>query len=477
MSVGLALRLVVRGSMRQRGKDAWELRVYRGVDPDTGHQRWATRTVHGSRRNAARELVRFAAETGYARLRAGSVADLLARWFAAASPHWAAPTGRQTRSVIDRHLIPHLGHLPVTKLTAADIDDLYAHLLRAGGREARPLAPGTVHRIHVVLHRALAQAVRWEWIWLNPAGGASPPRIEPPEIRPPTAEQVGTLLDSVRGTEPALFTYLRLAVSTGARRSQLLALRWGDLDLERGAIAFTRALVEGPNGPELRPTKTRRAYRVALDAETLAVLVDHRIRVPPHATTPIGERFVFSLGGNGVRPWRPNFVTKRFIDARRAGRPRPLPLARPAPLHGHADAGRRGADRDRFTAAQPCSRLDHAQCVRPRHPRRRPPGSRDARGHPRRRTADPVRFGHGTVTTGPTRCSRVGAPLTARDPASTAFDRAWSPSETPTAVRDASGNGEADRSGRDDDDGNRVGAGDASCRRRRAPQRSWRVPL
>ncbi len=317
MPPGIAFVAMVRGSMRRRGKGAWELRVYRGVDPATGRQVWATKTVRGSRRHASAELRRFAEETGHARLRAGSVGELLERWFETASPHWAAPTVRQTRSVIDCHLIPHLGHMPVTKLTTADIDDFYGHLLRAGGRDARPLAPGTVHRIHVVLHPALAQAVRCEWIWVNPASNASPPRVEPAEIRPPTAAQVARLLESVRDSDFALFVYLRLATSTGARRSQLLALRWADVDLDRGAISFTRALVEGPNGPELRPTKTRRAYRVALDADTLAVLAERHPHAVAGSTDAVRDRFVFSLGGDGARPWKTNFVTKRFIDARR----------------------------------------------------------------------------------------------------------------------------------------------------------------
>jgi integrase len=95
----------------------------------------------------------------------------------AASPGWSASTVRETRSLMRCHLLPHLGHFHVTKLTAADIDDVYSHLLRRGGRDDRPLSPGTVHRVHVVLHRALTQAVRWEWIWLNPAAQASPPTI------------------------------------------------------------------------------------------------------------------------------------------------------------------------------------------------------------------------------------------------------------------------------------------------------------
>jgi integrase len=310
------------GSLRKRGRDSWQLRVYRGVDPKSGRQRWLTTTVHGSRRFAERQLAALVAQAGLARLQSGSVGDLLERWSEAASPAWAASTVRQTNSVIKCHLVPHLGHLPVDKLTTVDIDDFYGHLLRRGGREGRSLAPGTVHRVHVVLHRALAQAVRWEWIWLNPASTASPPRVPPPEMCPPSPEQVAVLLESVRERTPALYTYLRLAVSTGARRSQLLALRWAEVDESHCAVAFTRALVEGPAGPVMRATKTHRTYRVELDRHTLDVLVAHRNTVESRARAvdiEIGRgAFVFSLDVACARPWLPNWVTKQFIDARRA---------------------------------------------------------------------------------------------------------------------------------------------------------------
>jgi hypothetical protein len=142
----------------------------------------------------------------------------------------------------------------------------------------------------------------------------------PPEVRPPSPGQVAALLEWARRRDPPLFCYLRLAVSTGARRSQLLALRWGDVDVERAAIAFTRALVEGPDGPELRSTKTHRTYRVELDAETLHVLMAHRARARARdvgAELTAGA-FVFSSRPDGAKPWLPNWLTKRFIAARRA---------------------------------------------------------------------------------------------------------------------------------------------------------------
>jgi integrase len=305
--------------MRQRGPDTWQLRVYVGVDADTGRERWATTTVRGSRRRATSELKRFVEQVEAPRIRAGSLKDLLERWFAAASLGWAPTTTRETRSLIDCHLAPHLGHLQVGKLTTADIDDFYAHLLRRGGRNGKPLSPATVRRVHVVLHRALAKALRWEWIWLNPASNASPPSHVPPEIRPPTLGEVATLLEAVAATDPALHLFLVLAAMTGARRGELAALRWGDVDLEQGSLCFQRALVEGPAGPVLAPTKTRRSHRVALDRTALAIMSTHHERV--EAINPeaiLADRFVFSQREDATTPWLPNWVTKMFI-ARRTG--------------------------------------------------------------------------------------------------------------------------------------------------------------
>jgi integrase len=312
------------GSLRQRGPGSWELRVYLGVDADTGTERWATKTVHGSKRHATAQLREFAEEAGYARLRAGTVADLLDRWLAHASPGWSTSTLRQNRSIVECHLKPLLGHLAVNKLTTVDIDHVYRHLLGAGGAEGRPLAAGTVHRVHVVLHRALTQAVRWEWVWHNPASAASPPRVPPAEVRPPTPDQVQRLLIYVDERDPDLATYLWLAASTGARRSQLLGLRWAEIDVRHAAIGFARAYVDGPTGPVLRATKSHRTYRVAIDQATIKRLVDHRHRTDARARSngvEVAENaFVFSAEYDGAVPWSPTRVTKQFIrHLRRSG--------------------------------------------------------------------------------------------------------------------------------------------------------------
>lgn len=311
----------MRGSIRQRGQNSWQLRVYAGVDPATGRERTATRTVRGGIRTARRELRLLEEDVTYGRLSAGSVADLLDRWVASSSSGWSASTRRQTQSLVEHHLKPHLGDVQVTKLTTVEIDVLYATLKECGGRDGRPLSPGTVHRVHVVLHRALAQAVRWEWIWRNPASNANTPRYVQAVIRPPTSDQVAELLDRAGQISSALHLFFLLSATTGARRGELLALRWVDVDLELGSLAIQRAFIEGPTGPVLAPTKTRRAHRVALDSSSLTAVIKFRAEQGVYDST-WSDRFLFSHCADGATPWLPNWVTKSFIRCRReAGLP------------------------------------------------------------------------------------------------------------------------------------------------------------
>jgi integrase len=181
------------------------------------------------------------------------------------------------------------------------------------------------------------------------------------------------MLEWAKEKKPTLFCYLRLAASTGARRSQLLALRWGDVDWERSAISFTRGLAVGPRGLELRSTKNHRTYRVELDPETLAILVERRAVAEGQARKAGVEladgAFVFSQRADGATPWLPHWTSKAFIAARRAAG---LAHFRLHDLrHFMATqmlAGWR-SHRHRVSAAEPCAGFHDAQCLCTCHPR------------------------------------------------------------------------------------------------------------
>jgi integrase len=244
--------------------------------------------------------------------------ELLDRWYGVSYVSWAPTTARSVRSIIDQQLVPGIGEVLVRELTAVTIDELYSRLRVSGRTDGKALSVGSVRRVHAVLHRALAQAMRWEWIWTNPAALASPPRSEPVEMRPPTPHDVAVLLAHTAEADPLLHLFVVLAATTGARRGQLLAaLRWTDIDLETASISFQRALVEGPSGPVLVPTKTRRSHRVALDPGTSALLAAWLAGIA-HAQAEVRDRFIFCYDEDGTRPRKPNYVTKRFIRSRKA---------------------------------------------------------------------------------------------------------------------------------------------------------------
>jgi len=232
----------MRGSLREKADNRWELRVYAGIDVQTGKKRWVSRTVRGSRSEAEAELASLSDQVDYPRRRASgtTMGELLSTWYELASPHWAPNTRRHTRSVIDVHLVPRFGHLAVGKVTTVDLDDFDAELLVRGAHDGKPLKPGTVQRIHGVLRRALTQAVRWEWIWDNPAVYARAPRVDQREIYSPPPKAVAQLV-AAAARLPGLAMYFRLAATTGAPRSGAGAAlvgrgsrAWGDLVLEVG---------------------------------------------------------------------------------------------------------------------------------------------------------------------------------------------------------------------------------------------------
>lgn len=311
--------------MRRRG-ETWQLRVYAGIDPATGRKRYVSRSVRGGKRAARRELDRLTAEvnSGQGPGTEATLSELLARWQEAVSADWSPTTRRQTTSAIRVHIEPLLGSHKLSRLSTSDLDRFYAQLRKKPGRKGKYLSPATIRRVHGIVRLALQQAVKWGWIGSNPADAASPPKVRPPQIKPPSADDVSRVLAMVKNEDPDLFTYLRLAASTGARRSQLCALRWPDIELDTARITFARAVVDGDEGIAIKGTKTDRVYRVTADQATMAALSDHRAismrRAEACGASLRADAFVFSYVADGSSPWRPDGVSKRWTRVRtRAG--------------------------------------------------------------------------------------------------------------------------------------------------------------
>jgi len=280
----------------------------------TGKVRYRTRTVRGPKAEAATALRLLVAsvQAGPAFGAGASFATLLEAWIAAKEPGWSRSTLRETVSIVARHVGPRLGRVPVGAVTTAQIDQMLSDLARTG------LSPGTIGRIRGVVHAALAQAVRWDWIWSNPASNAIRIEVGPRCHVVPAPGVVIKVLEWLRTNDPALMMFVRLAATTGARRGEILGLSWADIDLDNARVRLVHGLIDAAGGPVLQERKTKNANCVDLDAETVALLRAHRQRCSTLAAArgaPVERCPLFAKATDVTRSWSPNWVTKRFAVA------------------------------------------------------------------------------------------------------------------------------------------------------------------
>ena len=182
------------------------------------------------------------------------------------------------RRNMEVHVLPALGTRPLQQLTAAMLNALYGQLVaRGNGRGA--LSPKTVHYIHTIVHKALADAVDAGVVPSNVAMRAKPPRPgrrAMREIRCWEPEDLARFLDHVRGTR--LEAAWRLAAMTGMRRGEILGLRWKDVDLDRACISVRHAVVSIAYTVLESTPKSHQARVIDLDPETVEQLRAHRER-------------------------------------------------------------------------------------------------------------------------------------------------------------------------------------------------------
>jgi integrase len=308
----------MRGSVRRRGDGRWQVRVYLGRDPATRRIRLRERTVRGTKKEAERVLSELLTEADQQPLSDKhdiTVGQLLEAWLAQNESDFSPKTVLETRGFIKRTIVPAIGGRRVVDLTTRDLDAFYLRLRNDGGK-GHALAPSTIRRIHGIIRRSLTQAVRWGVIRHNPAVGVSPPRVPKPEVHPPSVEQLAEMLAAASVDQPELGTYIVLAASSGARRSEILALRWKDLDFDTGTLVIGRGIVIGEAGVVEKDTKTHQIRRLSLDTTTLAELQRHRNRAAEVACAVgvdvSGDAYIFSSAAAGTVPWHPNSISRSF---------------------------------------------------------------------------------------------------------------------------------------------------------------------
>ena len=307
----------MRGTKRKRRDGVWEVRVYLGRDPVTGNPRQLSKSVHGSARDAddvMRDLI--AKHGGVSADGIGATfGDLLDQWLTECERLDRSPTTlRNYRSQVEATIRPTLGKVKVSRLSPKHLDDLYGSM-KESGRSAK-----TIRNHHATISSALHQAVRWGWVRENVADRARPPRVSQRRVYAPSVEAVRSVVTAAEKRDPRLAPLLMLAALTGLRRGELCALRWSDLDLQKGVLTVSRSVVVDVGALREKTTKTDRHRFVALDEVAVALLRVHLAKVENWAsqasTSLRPEGFVFSPYPDGRKPFRPDNVTSFFIRVR-----------------------------------------------------------------------------------------------------------------------------------------------------------------
>jgi integrase len=303
------------GYIRQRGT-TWQVIVHAGHDPITGKRRHLTGTAP-TKRDAQALRARLLNQVNQGRRPAtdATVAQLLARWLEVADPAWS--TRSPTRATSTAPSSPPSGQVPLRRLDTAALDRFYTTLRARGGVGVRGAAGGG--------HRAAGPrdpAPRagpggpLGWLSANPAALASPPRPGPADLRPPTPQEVSRLLAAAYAADPDFAVLLWLAAATGARRGELCALRWSNVDVAAGELVIVRNLIVRGGQLVEKDTKTHAARRIALSDDSVALLAEHRRRCTERAqacdASLAAGAYVFSFDpagpdepGRGDAPLRP----------------------------------------------------------------------------------------------------------------------------------------------------------------------------
>jgi hypothetical protein len=336
------------------------------------------------------------------------------RPLARAPAHWLEPmlscskrtsvratTWANYRTYLNAYVIPVVGQTRLGDLTAVRLNLLYGRLLTEGrARGSGGLAPKTVQNIHRMLHRALRDAVRWNYLPRNVAEDASPPRGERRRPNIWTPQQLRIFVQHVQGDR--FFALWLLVVTTGFRRGELAGLDRRDVDLEHGRVSPTTARVVVDGHVQESGTKTP-----AASGQSRSTRPPTRRCAPTSTPGPPSGNCLArtpsscSSGPTGAHCTRHHHRTIR--PAPSCSRPPPHPAARRPAFLRQRRPESRCPSQGRQRAPRTRHRGLHAPGLQPRHPRHGPD-----RRHYRRRP-NHRRRSRRTRATRDNRGSRIGS--------------------------------------------------------------------
>jgi integrase len=301
----------MRGSIQRRGKSSWRIKFDLGST--AGERKTKYVTVRGTKAQAqaeAAKIIASAATGQFVDPSKATVSQFAERWLRDwADGNISNKTYTRYEQLLRKHVCARIGSIPIQKLHAADLQGLYAAMAAAG------LAEQTRLHTHRVAHRMLRHATQWGVVHQNVASLVDAPSVKAKEIEVLTAQQIQVVLQTLRCR--SLYPIAVVALGTGARRGELLALRWQDVDLDGGTLRVEQALEQTKRGGLVfKAPKTRYGRRmITLPPSTVAELGAHwKAQQEQRLALGLGkapeDSLVFATWDGSTRS--PNALTKEW---------------------------------------------------------------------------------------------------------------------------------------------------------------------
>lgn len=245
-------------------------------------------------------------------------------------------TASQYRQAIFYYINPNIGKLHLKELTPENLEQFLIRLIRGGKKNGSPLSQATVRLVAIVLSQGLDQAVRYKKLFSNPMSEVEKPKGKTKSVSTYSASEIRSLLSFAENHR--LYAFFHLACHTGARRGELLALRWSDFDTESQTISISKT--RGMIGKEIiegDSTKTKNGNRkVEITPETVKSLKAHKARQAVErlqiGSGWVETNYIFvQENGEPLYPTTPYLIFRKMIN-KLGLRPEPFHSLR----HSHA---------------------------------------------------------------------------------------------------------------------------------------------
>ncbi len=192
-------------------------------------------------------------------------------WLVSIEPSLRFSTFNQYKQITEQHILPFLGEKKLRELHPRHLQARYNDLHQQGS------SPRTIQYVHAVIHRALEQAVKQGHLVRNPDNATIIPKAVDNEMQFFNQAQVNSFLQVAKTTEPRFYALFHLAVTTGMRQGELLALKWSDLYWKNQTLQVQRQLIKKKSGGfEFALPKTKAGIRsIVLGQQTIQSLQTH----------------------------------------------------------------------------------------------------------------------------------------------------------------------------------------------------------